>query len=35
MEKLRAAGFQESFTDLESGIEQYVSKFLSKGKYYS
>ncbi len=34
MQKLRAAGYQKSFTSLESGVNDYVRNYLSTGKYY-
>jgi len=33
MKKLRAAGFTKPFATLEDGVDDYVRKYLSKGKY--
>ena len=33
MKKLRAAGYDKPFTSLESGVDDYVRRFLSKEKY--
>ena len=35
MDKLRRAGYNESFLSLEHGIRQYVKNFLAAHKYYS
>lgn len=32
--KLRAAGYEKSFTTLEQGVEDYVQNYLLAGKYY-
>ncbi len=32
--KLRKAGYVKEFTGLEAGIEDYISNYLSSGKYY-
>ena len=34
MDRLRAAGFLEPFTELEAGVEDYVRRFLRPGAYY-
>ncbi|MEQ8324675.1 MAG: ADP-glyceromanno-heptose 6-epimerase [Vicingaceae bacterium] len=34
MSKLRHAGYQNSFTSLEEGVEDYVKNYLIKGQYY-
>ena len=34
MEKLRAAGFDNSFYTLEEGVEEYVVEYLRNGRYY-
>jgi ADP-L-glycero-D-manno-heptose 6-epimerase len=34
MEKLRKAGYGESFYSLEDGVDDYVRNYLSKGKFY-
>ena len=34
MNKLRRAGYKKDFTDLETGIEAYVTRYLSDKKYY-
>ena len=33
MKKLRAAGYDKPFTSLEAGVDDYVRRYLSKGKY--
>ncbi len=34
MKKLRAAGYNKPFTPLEAGVDDYVRRYLSKGKYF-
>lgn len=34
MQKLKSAGYPESFYSLEEGVDDYVRNYLSKGKYY-
>jgi ADP-L-glycero-D-manno-heptose 6-epimerase len=34
MAKLRAAGYNQPFYSLETGVEDYVRNYLSKGNYY-
>lgn len=34
MQKLKDAGYSKQFYDLESGIQDYVSKYLLSGQYY-
>jgi ADP-L-glycero-D-manno-heptose 6-epimerase len=34
MQKLISAGYEEGFTSLEKGVEDYVRNYLSAGKYY-
>lgn len=34
MSKLKAAGFGKPFTELETGVEDYVGNYLLKGRYY-
>lgn len=34
MDKLRNAGYSAGFTDLESGVEEYVNDYLIPGKYH-
>lgn len=34
MDKLRKAGYKEEFTDLENGVDEYVSNYLVYGKYH-
>jgi ADP-L-glycero-D-manno-heptose 6-epimerase len=34
MRKLRRAGYLADFTDLESGVRDYVTRYLVEGKYY-
>jgi ADP-L-glycero-D-manno-heptose 6-epimerase len=34
MEKLRAAGYNDTFYSLEEGVDDYVRTYLSAGKFY-
>ena len=34
MHKMRTAGYTQDFWSLEDGVQDYVSKYLMKGKYY-
>ena len=34
MQKLRSIGYQNLFTTLENGVEDYVRSYLIKGEYY-
>ena len=34
MLKLKHAGYEESFTSLEEGVDDYVRNYLSKKEYY-
>jgi ADP-L-glycero-D-manno-heptose 6-epimerase len=34
MHKLRQAGYNEPFTSLESGVQEYVQQYLSQEQYY-
>ncbi len=34
MDKLRRAGYQESFYTLEEGVDDYVRNYLAVSKYY-
>ena len=34
MSKLRSIGYTKEFTSLESGVEDYVKKYLSEGNYF-
>ena len=34
MQKLRSIGYQNLFTTLENGVEDYVRFYLIKGEYY-
>lgn len=34
MEKIRSAGYKDSFNSLEAGIEDYVRQYLEKGAYF-
>ena len=34
MEKLRQAGYNQDFSSLESGVEDYVRNYLSNRNYY-
>ncbi|MEQ8908044.1 MAG: ADP-glyceromanno-heptose 6-epimerase [Vicingaceae bacterium] len=34
MSKLRKAGYTQAFSTLEEGVQEYVSEYLSKSKYY-
>lgn len=34
MTKLKSIGFEQEFTSLEKGVEDYVKNYLTEGKYY-
>jgi ADP-L-glycero-D-manno-heptose 6-epimerase len=34
MSKLKSAGYNQSFTSLEQGIDYYVKNYLIPGKFY-
>jgi ADP-L-glycero-D-manno-heptose 6-epimerase len=34
MDRLRAAGYQRPFTELEAGVQEYVTKFLAADDPY-
>lgn len=34
MNKLKSIGFEQEFTSLEKGVEDYVKNYLNEGKYY-